>query len=331
MAVEQERKAGLASSESIRRVAVIGTGFIGFGWSLVFSRAGLETHVYDSDPRQLQSLQKRIQSGLELLSRVGRIKPDEAEPMRERIVMCSALSDAVDGAEYVQECVPEDLALKQSVFAQVDRLCPPETIIGSSVSALSITRIVEKTQHPERCIAAHPTNPPHIVPLVEVIAGEKTGAETVRTTLEFLERVGQQPILVRKEVFGYVLNRLQFALVREALYLARQGVASVEDIDKCIHQGLGLRWAFLGPFGVEATNAESIEADLRKYAAPMKELMAEVCQPYDGPNDSDVEMIIQGVHRMFPDKTSEELIAYRDAMVLRARQLKERYPLDGSH
>jgi 3-hydroxyacyl-CoA dehydrogenase len=312
-------------------VAIVGAGFIGFGWSLVFGRAGLETRVYDADPRQLGTLQGRIDSALDLLARVGRIKPADVDPIRQRIVMCSDLSSAVEGAEYVQECVPENLRLKQNVFSEVDRLAAPGTIIASSVSALPMTRIAEKTTHPERCIAAHPTNPPHIVPLVEIIAGEKTSPETVQTTYEFLKRVGQEPILVRKEVFGYVLNRLQFALVREALYLARQDVASIADIDKCIHQGLGLRWAFLGPFGVEATNAESIEADLRKYAGPMKELMAQVCQPYDGPSEDEIESVVREVNVMFAGKTSDELIAYRDAMVLRARELKEQHRLVDSY
>ncbi len=320
----------MAEGDSIQRVAIIGTGFIGFGWSLVFAQAGLETRVYDADPRQLESLDARVESGLELLARLGRIRAEDIPSLRTRIVPCGDLANAVDGADYVQECVPEDLALKQKVFAEVGGLTPPGTIIGSSVSAISITLIADRSQHPERCIAVHPTNPPHIVPLVEIIPGEKTSPATVRTTLDFLKRVGQEPILVRKEVFGYVLNRLQFALVREALYLARQGVASVEDIDKCIHQGLGLRWAFLGPFGVEATNAASIEDDLRKYAGPIKELMGQLCQSYDGPDERDVETIVQGVHAMFPGKTSAELIAYRDAMVLRTRELKERYKLSSS-
>jgi 3-hydroxyacyl-CoA dehydrogenase len=309
-----------------QKVAVVGAGTIGLGWTVVFTTAGLETAIYDSSDSQLALLEKRLDSQLDLLSEAGRIRSEETEKIRNRASFCSTLSEAVQWSAYVQESVPEDLELKQEMFTTLDRECPRTTILASSASAHPMTKIAERVESPERCIIAHPTNPPHLVPLVEIVPGEKTDPAVVERTRSFLEWVGQSPIVCTKEVFGFVLNRLQFALFREALYLLREGVASPQDIDRCVHSGLGLRWAFLGPYGVEETNADNIEDDLRKFRHSINELMHDVCRPIDGINDNDIEAARDAISAMFPGVSHDSLVDFRNRMVLALRRLKERSP-----
>ena len=176
--------------DQIKRVAVIGTGTIGFSWTLVFSRAGLATRVYDADPKQLDSLRDRVAIGLAALRRAGRLTVGDLEAASNRVSYCADLASALEDADYVQESVPESLSLKQEVFEELDRRTPRATILGSSASALPMTEIARYTRHPERCIVAHPTNPPHLVPLVEVVPGVKTDPEVTHATYAFMKRLG---------------------------------------------------------------------------------------------------------------------------------------------
>ena len=219
--------------------------------------------------------------------------------------------------------MPEDLELKRSLFEELDRLVPEDVVIGSSVSALPVSDIARGTKNPGRCVGVHPTNPPHIVPLVEIVPGEQTAPAVADWAYAFMERVGQQPILCRKEIYGFVLNRIQMALLREALYLYREGVASAADIDRCVQQGLGLRWAFLGPFGVEHTNAISIDNDLHKFGQVLRELFADVCRPYDEPTEEEIALLARDVEEMFGRKPQPEIVEYRNRMVLAVRKLKQ--------
>ena len=271
-----------------RSVALVGAGTIGSSWAVVYTRAGLETHVFDIDEEQRNRLPERFERDVALLVDSGLLEAGVVRDMRERLVVESDLGRAVGAADDVQESVPEDLELKRSLFEELDRLVPEDVVIGSSVSALPVSDIARGTKNPGRCVGVHPTNPPHIVPLVEIVPGEQTAPAVADWAYAFMERVGQQPILCRKEIYGFVLNRIQMALLREALYLYREGVASAADIDRCVQQGLGLRWAFLGPFGVEHTNAISIDNDLHKFGQVLRELFADVCRPYDEPTEEEI-------------------------------------------
>jgi 3-hydroxyacyl-CoA dehydrogenase len=192
----------------VRRVAVVGAGTIGAGWRRLFERAGLDVLVFDPDPSRSTT---------------------------------ASLAEAVVRADWVQESGPEELAGKRAVFAELDRLAPPGAILASSTSALPMTEIARDVAHPERCVVAHPTNPPDVVPLVEIVPGERTSEATVRAAVDFLRGVGQTPVVCRTEIHGFVLNRLQMALLREALHLHREGVASAADIDRVVTDGLALR------------------------------------------------------------------------------------------
>jgi L-gulonate 3-dehydrogenase len=304
-------------------VALVGAGTIGGSWAVVYTRAGLETHVFDIDESQLSGIRDRFDRDVALLVDSGLLEVDAVASMRERLVVDADLRSAVEAADYVQESVPESLELKRAVFAELDRLAAEDVVIGSSVSAIPVTEIAGAARRAERCVGVHPTNPPHIVPLVEIVPGEKTDPEVAEWAYAFMERVGQKPILCRKEIYGFVLNRIQMALLREALYLYRNGVASAADIDRCVQQGLGLRWAFLGPFGIEHTNAASIADDLHKFGQALEELFAEVCQPYDSPSEEEIASLAADVEEMFGDRPQPEIVEYRNRMVLAVRSLKQ--------
>jgi L-gulonate 3-dehydrogenase len=302
----------VSTDRDIRRVAVIGAGTIGGSFTQLFLRAGLDVALYDPSPEQLDRARARFAD----------------QDGSGQLTVEASLEDAMRDCDYAQECVPEQLEAKQSVFAAMSAAAPADAVLASSASAFTMSQIAEGAVHPERCVVVHPTNPPHLVPLVEVVPAPFTSPEVTEAAFALMQSIGQEPILCKKEVFGFVLNRLQFALEREAFYLVRQGVASAADVDKAVREGLGLRWAFLGPFGVEATNAESIEDDLRKFGTLMSDLFDAVCQPFSGPDEEDIAAAIAGVEEMFGDATQEELIDYRDSMVSAIRELKRSAPND---
>lgn len=313
----------MVQPEEIKTVAVIGTGFIGFGWAHLFCRAGLETRVYDSNSQAVEALCRRLPEELAFFRDEGIITDHEQEVAISRLKPCSDLATACAGANYIQECVPEDIQIKQHIFEELDRLSSPQAILASSVSALSITEITRNVHHAQRCVVAHPTNPPHLIPLVEVAGGASTSQETIATTYQFLEALGQKPIICRKEIFGYVLNRLQFALEQEAFYLLREGVATCADIDRCLTEGLGLRWALTGPFMVEELNAQNIADDLRKYGPSINEMIAALGS-WHGPDEADIAVATAGVADILDGQSRQEVATKRARCILALRQLKER-------
>lgn len=241
---------------TIRSVAVVGTGVIGRSWIQVFARAGCEVRVFDADPAQLAAALEWLAADVAALRERGAIKKKEAKARRRRVAAADSLEDAVAGVGWVQESGPERLEVKQAMYAELDRVAPPEAILGSSTSAIDMTDIARGLPGAHRAIVAHPVNPPHMVPVVEVLGGAATAPAVVEATMGFLRSVGQSPVLMRRYAPGFILNRMQAALIREAVDLVRSGVADVEAVDTTIRDGLGLRWAFMGPFGVANTNAD---------------------------------------------------------------------------
>jgi 3-hydroxyacyl-CoA dehydrogenase len=312
------------TDQAIRHVAVVGAGTVGASWATLFSRAGLTVSLYDSAQGQLERALDRVRRSLRIHDEEAPDDESSGDLPLSRLVPCASLEDALRGAHYVQEALPEVLEMKQQLFATADDLTDPSVIIASSASALRASEIcAAMTRAPERGLVVHPTNPPHIVPLVELVPGERTSGEVVARARALMEAIGQRPIVCRKDIYGYVLNRLQMALAREAFWLAREGVASVADIDASVTEGLGLRWALLGPFAVEETNGADIEEDLRKFGPHMRALMDDVARhgmPW--PEERDIRLAIEGIASMYPGVAHEQLLEYRDRMVLRIRQLK---------
>jgi 3-hydroxyacyl-CoA dehydrogenase len=248
-------------------VAIVGAGLIGQGWAIVFSRAGWDVRLFDIDAEKLAQARELVIQQLDALQAHGLV--DDAAAIGARVRTAATLDAALAGAVYVQENSPEQVQLKRQVFSKLDALADPGTILASSTSSIPASRFTDHLAHPERCLVAHPVNPPYLVPLVEISGAPWTSDETVAHTRQILTDVGQRPVLVREEIEGFILNRLQGALLQEAFRLVQQGVASVEDIDTAVKDGLGLRWSFMGPLETIDLNAPGGIADYCARYGPM--------------------------------------------------------------
>jgi len=231
----------------IKRVAVIGAGIMGHGFAQIFAQKGYSVLLYDIDEKILTSALARIASSLDTFIEHGMIRSKEKKATLQKISLTTNLEKAVGKADFVLEAVPEILDLKKEIFAQIDRLAPPHAILASNTSGLSITQMGSVTQRPEKTIIVHGINPPTIIPVVEIVRGEKTSDETAELCYQLLLKLGKRPVRVLKEVPGFLFNRLQLALWREALYCLENGVATAEDIDNVVKTGYGFRLANLGP------------------------------------------------------------------------------------
>jgi 3-hydroxyacyl-CoA dehydrogenase len=236
------------------KIAVVGAGLIGRAWSIVFARAGHAVAVYDADADALRRSLALLEGALGDLEAAG-LLDEEPALTRARIVPAATLAEAVSGAAYVQENIGEKLKQKQALFAELDRWAAPEAILASSTSTIPASQWSERLAGRARCLVAHPINPPHLVPLVELSPAPWTAPEVVARARALHEAAGQVPIVVNKEIQGFILNRLQGALLAEAFRLYADGYASTEDIDKTVRDGLGLRWSFMGPFETIELNA----------------------------------------------------------------------------
>lgn len=235
------------------RVAVIGAGLIGQAWAMVFAAGGNEVRVWDANDSALANAMSLIRGQLDELQEQGLV--DDARAAADRLVACATLEDALQGVAYVQENLPERVELKREVFAHMDSLCGPNVVLASSTSSIPASAFTATLAHRERCLVAHPVNPPYLIPVVELCAAPWTSSEAIATARQLMLEVGQQPVTVHKELQGFVLNRLQGALLREAFRLVEMGAISVEDLDVTVKAGLGLRWAFMGPFETIDLNA----------------------------------------------------------------------------
>ena len=234
-------------TDGISKIAVIGFGTMGSGIAQRFAEFGCDVVATDVS-------QDRIDAGLAMLGRnqqtlveFGLLQADQIEECGKRLKTSLSLAETVDGAQLVVEAVPENMELKQETFSKLDKLCQPDTILASNTSGLSITKIATAASRPERVAGFHWWNPPDLMPLVEVIKGDRTSDDTAATLVALAERLGKRPILVQRDVPAFVGNRLQFAVMREALHLLAEGIASAEDIDTAMTCGPGIRWGMMGP------------------------------------------------------------------------------------
>ena len=253
----------VASSDQTT-VAIIGAGSIGIGWSIVFARAGQRVAVTDSDSARLAALADEVGSRLADLRQFDLLE-DEPDAVLRRITVEDRVEAAVAHAVHIQECVPEDLPLKRELFRLLDALAPAEAVIASSSSALTASAIAGDLGGRHRCLVAHPGNPPYLLPIVEIVPAPFTTVAALSTTRHLLERCAMSVVVLRKEIDGFVFNRLQGAVLREAWRLVRDGVVTVQDIDRTMRDGPGRRWALIGPFEVSDLNARGgIEAHARR-------------------------------------------------------------------
>lgn len=310
-----------------RAVAVIGTGVIGRSWIRVFARAGMETRIWDADPAQVEAAWAWLKADLKRSRKEHGLRKRVIRAEREQVVRCESLEDALKGVFWVQESGPEDLEAKRGLYVELDKLAPPRAVLASSTSTLDMTQIAEGLSGASRCVVAHPVNPPHVVPVVEVLGGAHTDPLVVRKSVRFMERVGQVPVLLRKYVPGFLLNRMQAALVREAVSLVNAGVTTPEGIDAVVRDGLGLRWALLGPFGVANTNADG---GLREYFSRYGASFEMLCRDLTSEFCLTPELIesmgksVDAAYRRVPRDLQR---SWRDDMVVRIRELKDMHPV----
>ena len=227
----------------IRRIAVVGTGVIGASWAAQYLARGFDVVATDPAPNAEAKLRKYVDDAWDELERIG-LTPGAS---RMRLSFTTNMTEALSQADFVQENGPERPDFKVKLFADMDAATPPDSLIASSSSGITPSVMQSKCKHPERVLVGHPFNPPHIIPLVEVVGGAKTSPEAIAQAMKFYASIGKKPILLQKEVPGHVANRLQIALYREVLYLIDQGVLSVADADAAVSWGPGLRWGVMGP------------------------------------------------------------------------------------
>jgi 3-hydroxyacyl-CoA dehydrogenase len=233
----------MSYNKPIHRVAIVGTGVIGASWAAQYLARGFDVVATDPAPNAEANLRKYVEEAWEQLTVIG-LSPGAA---RDRLTFTTNMKEALSKADLVQENGPERPDFKIKLFADMDNATPPDALIASSSSGITPSVMQSECKHPERCLVGHPFNPPHIIPLVEVVGGSKTSSEAIRQAMAFYASIGKKPIHLRKEVPGHVANRLQTALYREVMYLIEQGVLSVADADDAVSWGPGLRWGVMGP------------------------------------------------------------------------------------
>jgi 3-hydroxyacyl-CoA dehydrogenase len=286
-----------------RRVAIVGAGLIGCAWAAIFARAGWQVRLTDPHGPTLTAAPARVAKELQALARHGLAQ--EPDAAAARVSVAASLADAVKDVAFVQENGPEKVEDKIAIFAELDRLAPPDALLASSTSAIVASRFTENLPGRARCLVGHPVNPPHLIPLVELCGAPWTAPETITRAREIYRSIGQVPITVNHEINGFILNRLQGALLAEAFRLVGEGFVSAEDLDRTVKDGLGLRWSFLGPFETIELNAPGGIPDYcERYTGFYKELAASAAGPevYKSPN-------VDNVIGAWPHQTSPDRIA----------------------
>jgi 3-hydroxyacyl-CoA dehydrogenase len=233
----------MSFDKPIRRIAIVGTGTIGASWAALYLARGFDVIATDPAPGAEAALHKYVDDAWVVLNSIG-LSPGAS---RDRLQFTPDMKKALSQADFVQENGPERVDFKIKLYADMDAVTPADSLIASSSSTLTMSVVQSKCEHPERCVIGHPFNPPHVIPLVEVVGGAKTSPAAISKAMAFYESIGKRAILLRKEVPGHVANRLQAALYREVLYLIEQGVLSVADADAAVSWGPGLRWGVMGP------------------------------------------------------------------------------------
>jgi carnitine 3-dehydrogenase len=308
----------MIAPQEIRTVGVVGAGSIGASWTALVLARGLDVVATDPAPGAEERLRKNL--GL-LLRELG------VTAAHERTRFVADAAEAVAGADLVLECGPERLDLKRELFEVLDRATAPDVLLASSSSGLAPSAFQSGCRHPERVLVAHPFNPPHLVPLVEVVGGVQTSEEALESAMAVMRHLGKQPVRLRRELPGHVANRLQAALWREAYHLVGEGVVSVTDLDRAISSGPGLRWALLGPFATQHLSGGpgGLEHVLEHLGPPMVDWWDDLGSPELTPEL--VDKLVAGVREELGGH-EDEVLAARDQALRELLDIKRRLGLD---
>ena len=298
----------------MERIALVGGGLIGQAWAIVFGRAGHEVMLYDAEPAALKRARDALALRLEDLAGFGLV--DDPRAVLGRIGYATGLAEALDGAAYVQESVPERVEVKREVYGELDRLAGPDAILASSTSGIPASAFTEHLDGRHRCLVAHPINPPFVTPLVELCPAPWTDGAVLDRAHELMTRSGQAPIRLNKEVQGFVANRMQAALIGAALRMVRDGVASAADIDVAIKDGIGLRWSFMGPLETIDLNAPGGIADYLRRYGPLYHAIESEQGPLDWTEDALLRQLEKERRAVLPTGHVPERSAWRDRRLM---------------
>jgi 3-hydroxyacyl-CoA dehydrogenase/3-phenylpropionate/cinnamic acid dioxygenase small subunit len=309
------------------RIAIVGAGSIGVGWAVLFAGAGFDVVVHDPDPERLEAAPREVRSRLDELAGFGLLDEAPSVPAA-RAAYSGDLTAALAGCSYVQECAPEDVALKRELFALLDVAAPGDAVLASSSSTIPCSAFAADLAGRTRCLVAHPGNPPFLLPVVELVPAPFTRADVADSAAELLTAAGMSVVRVRKEIEGFVFNRLQGALLREAYCLVRDGVADVEDVDRVVRDGLGRRWAFIGPFETADLNTRGgIEVHARRLGPPYERMGAERGQ-HDPWTNELIRRVVEERRRLLPLEDWEDRVAWRDRMLMAFERVRRSLPSD---
>jgi L-gulonate 3-dehydrogenase len=304
------------------RVALVGAGVVGSSWSLVFARAGLDVVVHDSDPASAGRVIDYVRSALDDPEALKFASADDRETILARLKVASSLEDALAGADYIQESAPERLDIKKDLYKRLDVLAHPNAILASSTSGLPASSFTEGLKHRHRCLVVHPINPPHLVPLVEIVPASWTAPDIVDRATALMGEVGQSPIRLTREINGFVVNRLQSAILGEAFRLVEDGVCDADAVDRAVSDGLGLRWFFMGPFETIDLNAKNGIAEYCRNLGPMYfDLAKEQADPRPW-GAKLVERIERVLRQKVPERELANRRSWRDSYIALLRSIK---------
>ncbi|XP_043929127.1 lambda-crystallin homolog [Protopterus annectens] len=257
--------------QNIKQVVIVGSGLIGRSWTMAFTSAGYKVKLYDILSQQIQVAMEAVSKQMKDMEEMGVLRGSlSSEEQFSLISGCSDLREAVEGASFIQECVPENVELKKKIFKELDDLVGVDTILSSSTSCILPSKIFTGLKNVKRCIVSHPVNPPYFVPLVELVPHEETDPSTVDITYTLMKEIGQTPVKLNKEIDGFVLNRIQYAIICEAWRLVADGVVSPRDVDLVMSEGLGMRYAFIGPLETMHLNADGMKDYCEKYSESVR-------------------------------------------------------------
>jgi 3-hydroxyacyl-CoA dehydrogenase len=306
----------------IHRIAIIGTGVIGASWTALFLAKGLEVIATDVAPNAETSLRRFVKALWPTMERLGLA----FGASQCHLTFTPDLAAALGPADFVQENGPERIDFKKKLYRQLDELLPADVIIASSSSGLTMSEIQSDCGlHPERCVIGHPFNPPHLIPLVEIVGGAKTSEATIQRATDFYTGLGKQAVRVHKEVPGHVANRLQAALAREVYYLVSEGVVSVADVDKALSWGPGLRWGIMGQVLLNHLGGgeDGIEHFFEQFTGPMTAWWKTLGSPELTPEVR--RKLIDGLHAEVGSRSVAELETQRDDILLGLLELRRQY------
>jgi carnitine 3-dehydrogenase len=309
----------MSTTKPFRRVTIIGTGVIGASWAALFLAKGLDVVATDIAPNAEAALKRLVETAWPVLKRLG-LAPGASQ---SRLTFTSDLAAAAKGADLVQENGPERIDFKKKLYGQLDELLPADVIIASSSSGLTMSEIQSGCgSHPERCVIGHPFNPPHLMPLVEIVGGAKTSEDTIERVTAFYTAMGRRPVRLHRELPGHVANRLQAALGREVYYLVSEGIISAADADTALSWGPGLRWGIRGSLLLNHLGGGQggIEHFFQQFAGPMTAWWKVLGQPVLTPEVQ--KKLIDSVHTEVGSRTIDELEAERDELLLGLIELR---------